>query len=159
MKLKTRIYGFDDAAEKLESLPDKIERKIGIKAIRAGAWLIINAARQNLQRLGAVKTGNLRKSIGLKTKKAKTHLIGVTIGARIDGEHSGQHAHLVEFGTSPHVIRSRKLMSDGSTVYGHIVTHPGSRPKPFLRPAIDTNEDAVLLKVGSVVKSEIEQLT
>ncbi len=59
------------------------------------------------------------------------------IGSRND------HALFVELGTSPHEIRPRDPNGvlafpgrDGKTVFARVVHHPGTRPQPYLRPAL-----------------------
>ena len=44
----------------------------------------------------------------------------------------------MEIGTVPHTIRVKKakVLSDGSTFFGKQVSHPGTAPRPFLRPAL-----------------------
>lgn len=47
-------------------------------------------------------------------------------------------AHLIEFGTAPHVQpRFKKGFS-----------HPGARPRPFFRPAFDSKKDDILSTLG-----------
>ena len=55
----------------------------------------------------------------------------------------GRTAIWQEFGTAPHVITPKApggvlvfTGRDGSTVYAAYVNHPGTRPRPFLRPAM-----------------------
>lgn len=48
------------------------------------------------------------------------------------------YAHLVEYGTKPGLPKKRRVMSDGEQVYG--VRTKGVAPRPFLRPAWETNK-------------------
>ena len=55
----------------------------------------------------------------------------------------GRTAIWQEFGTAPHVIEPKTpggvlvfTGRDGATVYAAYVHHPGTRPRPFLRPAM-----------------------
>lgn len=56
------------------------------------------------------------------------------------------HAHLVEFGTKPHMIRPRppkKFL----VIFGRFVAsvrHPGARKYPFLRPAVTSTRGRVV---------------
>lgn len=56
------------------------------------------------------------------------------------------YAHYSEYGTDPHDISAKKSKilafraKDGSEVFAKTVSHPGVKPKPFLRPAADKAE-------------------
>lgn len=62
----------------------------------------------------------------------------------IEGAHEGSvtvtagHWYFVEYGTGPHeiTIRTKKVLADGTTVFGKRAFHPGTRAQPFLRPAL-----------------------
>ncbi|MCY8609885.1 MULTISPECIES: HK97-gp10 family putative phage morphogenesis protein [Bacillus] len=47
-------------------------------------------------------------------------------------------SRFAEYGTSPHLIKlkNKKVMSDGSKIYGKKVDHPGHHPTPFVEPAL-----------------------
>lgn len=73
-------------------------------------------------------------------------------------------AHLVEFGTGPHVIRPRKDASfgrlsftggDGGRVTPSIVNHPGAAPHPFMRPAFDETKQASLDIIASDIGAAV----
>ena len=55
------------------------------------------------------------------------------------------HAHLVEFGTAPHI--------SGGMFSG--AQHPGTAPQPFVRPAWDQGKDATLKRIREEMRSEI----
>lgn len=55
------------------------------------------------------------------------------------------HAHLVEFGTAPHVLGGR---FEGAM-------HPGTAPQPFARPAWDEQKEAALQRIGEELGNEI----
>lgn len=55
------------------------------------------------------------------------------------------HAHLVEFGTAPHI---NKGMFAGSK-------HPGTAPQPFARPAWDATSGTALDLIGDTLREEI----
>lgn len=50
------------------------------------------------------------------------------------------YAHLVEYGTKPGAPTKKRVMSDGEQVFG--VRTTGSPPRPFLRPAWESNKAA-----------------
>lgn len=55
------------------------------------------------------------------------------------------HAHLVEFGTAPHI--------NGGRFKG--TKHPGTAPKPFARPAWDATSGTALDLIGDELQAEI----
>lgn len=60
------------------------------------------------------------------------------VSASGDGEH--EYAAYVELGTEPHIIRAHGPYSlhnrETGQYFGPVVHHPGTRPRPFLRPAL-----------------------
>ena len=74
-----------------------------------------------------------RKGKGTKSRLAGDPDLSVTITA---GNNAVRYAHLVEFGTAPHVIRAKNakaLGKDGQ--FGDKVNHPGAQKSPFFFPA------------------------
>ncbi|MCY9334120.1 hypothetical protein MOF01_08115 [Bacillus spizizenii] len=51
-------------------------------------------------------------------------------------------SRFAEYGTSPHLIKlkNKKVMTDGTKIYGKEVDHPGHKPEPFVEPALINNE-------------------
>ena len=98
--------------------------------------------------MGPVNTGYLRRSIGA----------GDVTGSFSDGglegvvSASAPYALHVEYGTKPHEIRPKnkralRWASAGGKngwAFAKVVKHPGTAPKPFLRPALTANRDAII---------------
>lgn len=82
-----------------------------------------------------VKTGRLQKSI--KTFKQGKFVGGIIAGA--------SYAPFVEHGTKPHIIKIRtaKTLSDGKSVFGPIVHHPGTKANPFMGRTADKEKNEV----------------
>ena len=59
----------------------------------------------------------------------------------------GRHGHLVEFGTKPHINKGR---FPGSL-------HPGTSPRPFMRPAWDQDKDAMLERLRVELWTQISR--
>lgn len=57
------------------------------------------------------------------------------------------HAHLVEFGTAPHV--------NGGMYSG--TQHPGTAPQPFARPAWDANKEAAIQNIATELRIQIDK--
>jgi hypothetical protein len=89
-------------------------------------------ARANLRRNGSIRTGRLVNSVRIKMVKDEK-------GVRFEVGSDVKYASYVEFGTGPHLIlpRNKKaLWWKGADHPVRRVNHPGSKAKPWLRPAI-----------------------
>src|SRR5687768_16509064 len=107
-----------------------VEKKAGFETV-AGA-----------QALVPVDTGNLKGTIGVDVD-------GLSFEA---GPTSDYGAH-VEYGTAAHVIRARNagaLWWPGARHPVKSVNHPGTPPKPYMRPAFDRAVEAVPEALGQV---------
>ena len=85
------------------------------------------------------RTGKLTRSIRRGSLGWKGHELRGEVTA---GAHYGEY---VEKGTRPHIIKARKakvlhFVVDGKDVFTPMVRHPGSKPYPFLGPAIMRTE-------------------
>lgn len=119
--------GLDDL---LQTLAPKIQKNVQRTALRAGAKVYLREVQQRIP----VASGQLRASARV-TSRAK----GATVSASVKvGNFVAWYAHMVEFGTRPHVIRAKPghaLRFGGVTA--REVHHPGTRARPFMRPAAD----------------------
>lgn len=149
-----RVNGFADLQKFLDQLPAKIETNVIRGALRAGAKSILEAAKQNVPvgepnrenvRLYGGYAGALRDSIrisGRINKKKGNVTVSVKAGGKSNKTGADVfYAHMVEFGTKPHII------GDG--------VHPGVMPKPFMRPALDTEANTAVLAVGEYIKRRL----
>ena len=88
------------------------------------------------QRIVPVDTGRLRASINVK-REFLVKVIGTNV----------EYATDVEFGTGPHeiVAKNKKVLANKKKgiIFGRKVRHPGSEPKPFMRPAFENNRRRV----------------
>lgn len=131
------IEGLDELNKRLAAIGDA-RNILGPIAIRAVAY-----AKEMVPR----KTGNLGRTIrvGAITESEAQILAG--------GQFGVGYARHVEFGTRPHVIvpRTRKVLAWGgnrrlsgslrsnsaATIFARRVNHPGTKAKPYLRPAAE----------------------
>lgn len=147
------VKGQSELERFFDEAPGKIQRNILRGAARAGAQELREAAQDNLRRNGSVKTGKL--------------LMGLEVGSRADGDvvtgyvrTTGEHAFvgpILEYGAKPHVITPKNgglLFFSG--VFAKSVRHPGVRPIPFMRPALDTSGSVVLSSVGTYVEARMK---
>jgi len=87
-----------------------------------------------------VKTGTLRKSLGIKVSSNK-----VTIGPNLT---QAPYAGYVEFGTKPHTILPKRgtylvFTIGGKKIFTKKVNHPGSAPHPYIQPAFEAWVDSL----------------
>lgn len=120
-----RILGLGRLQKKLKRMPKLAEKEIR-KAMEEGANEIVALAKS----LVPVESGDLRDSIGwtwgtrpkysqaIASVKTSNERFVITIYA---GNSAVRYAHLVEFGTAPHINQG---LFAGSQ-------HPGTAPKPF----------------------------
>lgn len=139
------IEGLAELQAALQAFPVKIEKNILRGALRAGAQKI----REEAQRLVPVKSGALKRSIRVSTN-AQGAVAKSTLRA---GDAKAFYAHMVEFGTAPHKITARKAKVLAIGVAS--VNHPGSKPKPFMRPAMDSRAQAAAEAAGDYLRERI----
>ena len=133
-----RVKGLADLNKFLQQLPAKVEQSVLRGALRAGANVVMAEAKANVP----VDSGQLRDGLKVSTNSRRGR-----VTAKVKA--TGKHAHIapwLEYGTAAHKITAKKgkgLFFGGLFVKG--VQHPGARPKPFLRPALDGRaQDAVV---------------
>ncbi|MGI3198439.1 HK97-gp10 family putative phage morphogenesis protein [Streptomyces sp. GLT-R25] len=88
------------------------------------------------RRRAPVDTGRLRSSI---VSRAEGHgrQVGYVIGTNVN------YASAVEYGTAPHVIKpkyKKALFWPGANHPVAKVNLPGTRPQPFMRPALEMTD-------------------
>ena len=130
------IKGGAELNKFLQQLPAKIEQSVLRGALRAGANVVMAEAKANVP----VESGQLRDGLKVSTSSRRGR-----VTAKVKA--TGKHAHIapwLEYGTAAHKItaKGKGMFFGGLFVKG--VQHPGSRPKPFMRPALDGRaQDAV----------------
>ena len=133
-----RVKGLADLNKFLQQLPAKVEQSVLRGALRAGANVVMAEAKANVP----VDSGQLRDGLKVSTSSRRGR---VTAKVKATGKHAFI-APWLEYGTAAHKITAKKgkgLFFGGLFVKG--VQHPGSRPKPFMRPALDGRaQDAVV---------------
>ena len=145
--IEMRLHGFEELERVLRALPEHVERRAVIDGLQAGTRVLIRGMTQRVPE----RTGGLKRAITTRVRGRTRVVIGFRRPA-------AAHAHLVEFGTAPHRIRARNapLLRVGSAVLGRTVDHPGARPHPFIRPALDEDGpaavEAMRVRLGRTVE-------
>lgn len=160
---ETTVKGLADLQKVLDTLPAKIESNIMRGAMRAGSNVIMKESKQRVpvappnqenQRLYGGRTGLLRDSIKVSTNVRNGRVTAsVKAGGKDKKGGDAYYAHFVEWGTKPHVIKAKygRMLAIGVAM----VNHPGARPKPFMRPALDTQTGRALQAVREYIRTRL----
>ena len=90
----------------------------------------------------------------------------IDVPARIAKANPAKYAHLVEFGTKPHPIgkgikaKARRALSrilSSAGISAQRGMHPGTPPRPFLRPAFEQNASRSMGIIEDEVGKAIQQ--
>ena len=115
------------------------------KAVKKSAFNIESQAKKNLASNKSVVTGHLRRSIATKIgdMEVTVHTSNV------------KYARGVEEGTRSHIIRPKNkkaLYWKGAKHPVKQVNHPGSKAKPYLIPAFNSEKDKIIEDLKEVIK-------
>tara|TARA_R100001198_G_scaffold85519_1_gene59819 strand:+ start:844 stop:1257 length:414 start_codon:yes stop_codon:yes gene_type:complete len=126
-----RITGGDKFKNLLKELQEKYPDVLDLALDDTADAMSLTA-----QRLVPVDTGRLRASINVK-REYLSKVIGTNV----------EYAPDVEFGTGPHeiVAKNKKVLADKKKgiIFGKRVKHTGSQPRPYMRPAFESNKKRV----------------
>jgi len=148
MVSELHVSGLSELDKLLKELPAKVERNIMRGAMRAGAKVFADRAKQMVP----VRSGQLRGSIKVSTR-SKRGRVSATVRA---GGKKAFYAHMVEFGTARHFIKPRKRKSlFFAGLAREVVDHPGSTPKPFMRPALDGGQAEAVNAVADYIRKRL----
>lgn len=144
----SNIRGGRELSAFLSSLPAKLGKNIMRSALRAGAAVIRDEAKANVP----VDQGLLKKSVRVSTS-GKGGSLKATVKA---GGRKAPHAHLVEYGTRAHKIepKNAEALSISGTPF-RSVEHPGARPQPFMRPALDATAPQAIEAIAAQIRKRL----
>lgn len=167
-----KVSGFKELDQALKDFPIQMQKKALDGATRTGAKLVEKEAKARWDRLGIAnpvtqmvqtrtRTGMTRKRI--RVTKSKEPALGSKYQCSIS-----RYGMFVELGTRGHWIKAKRkkvmarrgvnidfeanAVTEGWTVFGKKVRHPGTVAKPFLRPAFYTN-------IKEIIETERKYLT
>ena len=155
--------GGADVRRFMAALPGQIERKVLRGAARAAANVVATEAKErsiSSEVAGAVK-------VAVKAEEGR-------VVAKVQVKGPGAYiAPWLEYGTDPHFIsvdesqrrgmsvgRVNRLGKEGSLVIngqfvGTTIHHPGARPHPFLRPALDAKEGEAIAAAQGFINARV----
>lgn len=148
MSSEKYIAGGKQLDDLLKTLAPKLEQNVLRSALRAGAVVYRNKARQNVP----IVEGALKKSIRVTTNTRR----GVVRAAVKAGGAVAPHALQVEYGTRPHKIKAAEghALKFGEHVVAEI-DHPGAEPAPYMRPAADEGHDEAIAAVVAKIRQRL----
>lgn len=149
------ITGLDNWLQYLTDTPKKMQQHMHV-GLYAGAQIIEATAKANCP----VHLGELRDSIHASIKEKGSDVIATVKAGGIapDGTRIN-YAHLIEYsGAAPHDITAKNggSISFGGHAY-RVIHHPGMAARPFLRPAVDTNEVAAIGLIDQQIEAALQE--
>jgi len=181
MATETHVKGLAELQKFMDQLAPKVERNVMRGALRAGANVIAKQARLNVHGV----SGELVSTIRVGSRVVGSTVIGkVVAGGKRVGVFTrlGFYAAMVEFGTKAHFIsvqdsqkpinkslsdKRRKLVLASMTTInrmalrianrfvGPTVFHPGAKPHPFMRPALDGQAQNAVVAAAEYMKKRL----
>jgi HK97 gp10 family phage protein len=143
------LKGGKEIQEFLNTLAPKLEQNIMRGAVRVGAKVILEEAKQNVP----VSSGDLRDSGRVTTSSKKGR---VTASVKF-GNKKVYYTRFIEYGVAAHTITSKtgKLSFLGNAYKS--VDHPGIQPKAFMRPAFDSKTGAAIAEIGEYIGKRLNK--
>jgi|688.fasta_scaffold489349_2 HK97 gp10 family phage protein len=133
MAVGIKLKGWKDTATMLKELPDKVQRNVIKQAMTKGAQMLAERARASTHFKD--RSGNLRKSIQVRRRKAEATRLGDDVVAK------SRYAHLVENGW-------QRKTQNGTQHY------PGTQ---FMQKALMESEQEILNYIESELRRFIER--
>ena len=142
--IKINTDEIDKFAVELIELSEKSRDNV-LKAIKKSAFNIEANAKKNLAANKSVVTGHLRRSVATQMGdlEATIHTSNV------------KYAAIVEKGSKAHIIRPKNkkaLYWKGAKRPVKLVNHPGSKAKPYLEPAFESEKDKFIENLKEAIK-------
>jgi HK97 gp10 family phage protein len=151
------IHGIRELALNLERFPEQLKRKAMDRVMRRGGRYISLLAKE----LVPVRSGSgaLKRSIRVAIVRRGDFITARVIAGRNRKKDDPYYAWMVEGGTEPHEIRPKGRKSlFFAGLSRTIVKHPGARPRPYLRPALEQGADTALALMRDELADQIERL-
>lgn len=161
-----QIKGLAELQRALDQLPAKIEANIMRGAVRAGAKVLQQEARQlapvgppsaENARVYGGREGLLRDSIRISVRLKRGQVFArIVAGGKIKSGANVYYAHMVEHGTAAHIIKAPPgaALNVRGSLYKSVM-HPGARKQPFMRPALDTRAQAAVEAAREYIRARL----
>ena len=164
MASETRIEGLSELQKALTELPQKIEANIMRGALTAAMRKMQAIAKEKVP----TDNGDLKKSIKVRADRKALRRRGQVKVSLSAGDKTAFYAHMIEYGTATYYTGNGRTVGKsyeitpkvaGSLFFGGIfrdsITHPGIKPQPFMRPALDQGQSDALATVRDYVAKRL----
>lgn len=133
MNVGMKVEGLRELDRALNAIPLRSRGPILRGALNAAANPMLATARK----LSGVRAPTRKIGKHATNPRIKNNY---TAEVRIGPKKDAWYLRFWETGTSTHKIRARRasILTDKVTIFGKEVDHPGIQPRPFLRPAFDS---------------------
>lgn len=164
---EVRVKGLKELNSFLQQLPAKLEANVLRGALREGAKVVQADAKARVPKDTGRIAESIRVTTGLKNGRVTAKVLaGGRSGAKQIMQRKGGglrvgyqqafYAMWVEYGTAAHKIvpRNGGFLSFGG-IFTKSVEHPGTQPRPFMRPALEANAQAAVLAAANYMKQRL----
>jgi HK97 gp10 family phage protein len=142
------VTGLAELQKFLDELPPKLERNVMRGALRAGMNVVKPVAQANARKASGLYAAGLK--VGTRARGGR-----VTASLKATGPH-GWLGKWIEFGTKPHNIAARKKgWLAFMNIFAREVAHPGARPFPHMRPALDGQAQNAVIAAAEYMKKRM----
>jgi HK97 gp10 family phage protein len=158
------MVGLVDLQRVLADLPDKLEANVLRGAMKAGAEVIADGARDNC------RSSEVRATI-TSSARVKGRVVTALVQTKGDGAYK---APWLEYGTEAHIIRAndgegrtarrpnrlnrKGALMIGTAFVGDAVWHPGAKPYPFMRPGLDQRQEEAMTVIGEQIAARLGRI-
>lgn len=151
INVDVKIESLDRVREAFQNQPELLVRNLG-DAVQRIAYRIEASAKREAPVNKQSGGGNLRQSIA---SQMFTPISGMVFAGV-------KYAGFVHEGTRPHVItvRSARVLANRRTgqIFGRRVQHPGTKANPFMKRAVDANQDEIEQELNAAVDASWERV-
>lgn len=160
------VRGQDAFRTFLRDMPAKLEANV----LRGGLTVLAGVVAEEAK--VRCRDPEVAETIGVTRPRLEKGIVTAKVRLKGAGAFKGV---FLEWGTAMHVISARDEARDGKTVkrlnmelkrgslviggkfVGASVVHPGARPYPFLRPALDAKLGEGLTKMGAYLQMRLDK--
>jgi HK97 gp10 family phage protein len=136
MDITIEVKGLDQLEKNLQALPIELASKALVDSLVAGGN-VLAVAMAALVPVGETHDGfHIANEIVVQVEK---HPVGSAAEVYVGpSKRVAYRARWQEFGTAAHAItiKRKKVLAGKTDVFGTKVEHPGERPRPFMRTAL-----------------------
>ena len=174
-----RTFTIDQFAEKLRSLGEDVRGKALANSALAGAKVISNAARENIKEQGLIRTRTLSRSLTEQVIEQSADYVEVEVGTNLEYAAIHEYGGTIRPKSSKYLaipvgsytgspskhgdLKLRKtangnlVMVDASGSVQYVLKSSVTIPaRPYLRPAVDENQEEIIETVAKSLEILIE---